>query len=211
TRRVDISQHAGAAAGRRDVDSLRLSYLSQLARTDALAVVVPSSGDYSPRVSHNVPPNADWLSLAMILDTSDGSTRAMASAQPLADGRTSDVVLVTPILWQQRNIGTLVGLRVGETPDEDELTAFARVADLMGLELAETPVRGGAAQGDDVAQALADRQQAILLYEIARFALSPQSGELEHLTAMLAGMLEEDLAAIWSSEGHQLHLTASTG
>ena len=157
-----------------------------------------------------MPQDADWLSLAMILDTSDGSTRAMAASQPLGDGRTADVVVVAPILWQQRNIATLVGLKVGDPPREDDLTTFTRVADIVGLELAAPPTTAAAGTAE-VEQALTDRRQAILLYEIARFALSPESGELEHLTAMLAGMLEEDLVAIWTSDAQKVHLAGSTG
>ena len=58
-----------------------------------------------------------------------------------------------------------------------------------------------------------DRRQALVLYELSRFAtlgLDPQS-DLESAVAMLADNLRHDAVGVWQAEEHHLHLRASTG
>ena len=58
-----------------------------------------------------------------------------------------------------------------------------------------------------------DRRQALVLYELSRFAtlgIDPQS-DLESAVAMLADNLRHDAVGVWQAEEHHLHLRASTG
>ena len=58
-----------------------------------------------------------------------------------------------------------------------------------------------------------DRRQALVLYELSRFATlgtDPQS-DLESAVAMLADNLRHDAVGVWAAEEHQLHLRASSG
>src|SRR5256886_1211163 len=58
-----------------------------------------------------------------------------------------------------------------------------------------------------------DRRQALVLYELSRFATlgtDPQS-DLESAVAMLADNLRHDAVGVWAAEEHHLHLRASTG
>src|SRR2546428_10081271 len=57
-----------------------------------------------------------------------------------------------------------------------------------------------------------DRRQALVLYELSRFAtlgIDPQS-DLESAVAMLADNLRHDAVGVWQAEEHHLHLRAST-
>src|SRR5207253_2550580 len=57
-----------------------------------------------------------------------------------------------------------------------------------------------------------DRRQALVLYELSRFATlgtDPQS-DLESAVAMLADNLRHDAVGVWAAEEHQLHLRASS-
>src|SRR5213076_2539014 len=56
-----------------------------------------------------------------------------------------------------------------------------------------------------------DRRQALVLYELSRFATlgtDPQS-DLESAVAMLADNLRHDAVGVWQAEEHHLHLRAS--
>ncbi|HEY6958993.1 MAG TPA: GAF domain-containing protein [Candidatus Limnocylindria bacterium] len=66
---------------------------------------------------------------------------------------------------------------------------------------------------NELVQAEADRQQAIVLYELSRFAAlgtDPQS-DLASATAMLAGTLRHDAVGVWQIENDRLRLRASAG
>src|SRR5206468_5660051 len=58
-----------------------------------------------------------------------------------------------------------------------------------------------------------DRRQALVLYELSRFATlgnDPHS-DLESAVAMLADNLRHDAVGVWAAEEHHLHLRAATG
>ncbi|HEV8230208.1 MAG TPA: GAF domain-containing sensor histidine kinase [Candidatus Limnocylindria bacterium] len=176
--------------------SARMSYLSRLARTDALAVIVPSDRGYMTYASHNVPADADWLALGMLIDDSR-SPRAMATAQPLADGRTADGALVASVAWKEQRAAALVGLKIGAPPTADELAAFARVAELVGLELAETVSLQGAIE---------------TTRDLQRVAQAGPQRLLERATARLAQVFRADGVSIMlADESGELSVRAATG
>jgi signal transduction histidine kinase len=58
-----------------------------------------------------------------------------------------------------------------------------------------------------------DRRQALVLYELSRFAtlgIDPHN-DLESAVAMLADNLRHDAVGVWAAEEHHLHLRAATG
>src|SRR5439155_238322 len=58
-----------------------------------------------------------------------------------------------------------------------------------------------------------DRRQALVLYELSRFAtlgIDPHI-DLESAVAMLADNLRHDAVGVWAAEEHHLHLRAATG
>lgn len=126
-----------------DFWSARMAYLAKLARTDALAVVLPVRGEgYATYVGHNSPADPSWgrPEIRPLLDRAlEAGTREQAAdlAVPLADGRDATAAFVTPISWQGRVIGALAGFReAGPLPPAD-VPSFDRVAELIALELAE--------------------------------------------------------------------------
>ena len=175
----------------------RMSYLCRLARVDALAVVVAGERGYLTYAAHNVPADIDWLSLAMILEPSDSIPRTMSAAQPLADGRVADGVLAAPVAWKTQRAAALVGLKVGPAPAAEDLTALARVAELVALELAE---------------ALAQRGSAETNRELQREAASGPQRLLEKAIARLAQLFRADGVSIMlADESGELSVRAATG
>src|SRR3989442_11564068 len=58
-----------------------------------------------------------------------------------------------------------------------------------------------------------DRRQALVLYELSRFATlgTDPHNDLESAVAMLADNLRHDAVGVWAAEEHHLHLRAATG
>jgi signal transduction histidine kinase len=58
-----------------------------------------------------------------------------------------------------------------------------------------------------------DRRQALVLYELSRFATlgNDPHTDLESAVAMLADNLRHDAVGVWAAEEHHLHLRAATG
>jgi signal transduction histidine kinase len=58
-----------------------------------------------------------------------------------------------------------------------------------------------------------DRRQALVLYELSRFATlgNDPHNDLESAVAMLADNLRHDAVGVWAAEEHDLHLRAATG
>ena len=66
---------------------------------------------------------------------------------------------------------------------------------------------------DEVTRAENDRQQAIVLYELSRFATlgSDPANDLGSATAMLAGTMGHDAVSVWQHDNDRLRLRAATG
>lgn len=85
-----------------------------------------------------------------------------------------------------------------------QLDALALLAQNIGTALATA---------QELTQAEADRQQAIVLYELSRFAAlgtDPQA-DLANAAAMLAGTLRHDAVGVWQLDNDKLRLRAATG
>src|SRR5438445_567965 len=121
-----------------------MAYLAKLAHADAIAVVLQMKGaGYVTYVAHNLPADTRWsdgmaaplLGKAFGERTSDQSATGVAI--PLADGRTADTLAVVPVVWKEQLVGALAALGSGRVFAPDELSSLTRVAELLGLELAE--------------------------------------------------------------------------
>ena len=84
---------------------------------------------------------------------------------------------------------------------------------LESLALLAQDVAGTYITLDELTQAEADRQQAIVLYELSRLSMlgADPASDLTSATAMLAGTLRHDAVAIWQVDGDHLRLRAATG
>ena len=127
-----------------DFWSARMAYLAKLAHADAIAVVLQMKGaGYVTYVAHNLPADTRWsdgmaaplLGKAFGERTNDQSATGVAI--PLADGRTADTLAVVPVVWKEQLVGALAALGSGRVFAPDELSSLTRVAELLGLELAE--------------------------------------------------------------------------
>lgn len=86
-------------------------------------------------------------------------------------------------------------------------------AQLDSLTLLGQDIAGAYATADELQRAEDDRQQAIVLYELSRFATlgtDPQN-DIAGAAAMLAGTLRHDAVSIWQLENDRLRLRAVTG
>src|SRR2546422_4360860 len=110
------------------------------------------------------------------------------------------------------------------------LRSNGRTLGVVNMKHRASQERYGQIQGDSLTQAASqiaaalltaeefqraeeDRRQALVLYELSRFAtlgIDPQS-DLESAVAMLADNLRHDAVGVWQAEEHHLHLRASTG
>src|SRR5204862_493759 len=142
------------------------------------------------------------------------------------------------VVWKDQVVGGLAAMLVGRAFTPEDLTALTRVGDLIGLELAEANALWRAQrQGQDaeaklkasrdlqaiirkerdpeqlLERATEDRRQALVLYELSRFATlgNDPHNDLESAVAMLADNLRHDAVGVWAAEEHHLHLRAATG
>src|SRR5438094_8503286 len=121
-----------------------MAYLAKLARADAIAIVLQMKGNgYVTYVAHNLPGEVAWgngaaaalLGKAFAQRVPDQTTDGVAI--PLADGRTADALAVSPVVWKDQLVGGLAALQVGRAFGADDVAGLGRVAELVGLELAE--------------------------------------------------------------------------
>ena len=127
---------------------------------------------------------------------------------PVAGGTDGSVneSMVAPLRVGDRTIGVIsVKHRAPSSKyGSQQLESLA----LLAQDVAGTYITLG-----ELTQAEADRQQAIVLYELSRLSMlgSEPASDLGSATAMLAGTLRHDAVAIWHVEGDHLRLLAATG
>lgn len=194
--------------------SARMAYLAQLAHADAIAVVlqIPEEGFVS-YASHNLPSDPGWngAPAASLLERAfaDRQGAQAAAVLPLADGRASAALLVRPIVWSDQLVGALGALRASGAFDEREAAEAGRIADLVGLELAEaTALRRAQAQQTD----LESRMRAhVTITELTRREHDPDQ-LLERATAQLADLFAADGVSIMlADDAGQLSVRSSVG
>jgi signal transduction histidine kinase len=118
----------------------RVAMLAELARVDALAVVLrPNGAAFVTYAAHNVSPGSSWSSAtetSLLVVALDGSSVDGGVKIPLTDGRVAVAMRALPVVWNEHRIGALVGLQVNGPFDADTKT-LERVAALIALELVE--------------------------------------------------------------------------
>src|SRR5919201_2434112 len=199
-----------------DFWSARMAYLAKLAHADAIAVVLQMKGDgYVTYVAHNLPPETRWSDgmASPLLGKAFGERVADQSATgvaiPLADGRTADTLAVVPVVWKEQLVGALAALGSGRVFAPDEIASLNRVAELIGLELAEANAlwRAQRQQQEAEAKLKATRDlQAIIRRERDPAQL------LERVTAQLAEVFNADAVSIMLADEHgELSVRAARG
>ncbi len=181
-----------------DFWSSRMAFVGKLARADAIAVVLEVRGEgFVTYVGDNLPSDLGWNgAVAGPLLRNAVDTRRAAQAGvvlPLADGRAASVLFVAPIVWKEQLVGALAALRTTGTFDERDGAEVERLADLVGLELAEaTAQRRSQTQQAEREERL--RGQARIA-ELARATQDPDK-MLEQATAQLAELFGADGVSI---------------
>ena len=199
---------------RMDADfwSARMAYLAKLAHADALAVVLEVSGaGFVTYVADNVAADPSWNgtagpALRRAFDAREAGQTGGSFG--LADGRVATTLAVNPIVWNDQLVGALASLRVGGF-DEREAVELARVADLVGLELAETTAaRRAETQRAEVETRL---RATTRIAELARKERDP--GQLlERATAQLAELFGADGVSIMlADDAGELSVRSSIG
>ncbi len=198
-----------------DFWSARMAYLAKLARTDGLAVVLEMGDEgYVTYVAHNVASSANWSAgaagavLTKVMRTKEAEQTG-APGIALADGRPADALLVAPVIWKEQLVGGLAGLAAGRAFGTEEAAAIARIAELVGLELAEANALWRAQrQQQDLEQGLRARR------DMARTIGSERDpGQLlERATGQLAEIFGADGVSIMlADEGGTLSVRSSRG
>ena len=197
-----------------DFWSARMAFLSKLARSDAIAVVLEVGNDgFVTYFSDNLPSDPGWNGAVAgpLLRATIGSRRSGQAnvVMPLADGRAASSIFVAPIIWKDQLVGALAALRATAGFDERDGAEIERLADLVGLELAEaTTLRRAQALQVELETRL--RAQARIA-EIAR-ATSDPTKLLDQATAQLAELFGADGVSIMLTDDEgQLSVRSSLG
>jgi signal transduction histidine kinase len=193
-----------------------MAYLAKLARADAIAVVLQMKGNgYVTYVAHNLPIDTKWndglagvmLAKAMTERATDQATAGVTLA--LADGRQADTLAVSPVIWKDQLVGGLAAMLVGRVFSPEDVAGLGRVAELVGLELAEANAlwRAQRQQQDAEARLKASRD----LQAIIRRERDPDQ-LLERATAQLTEVFGADGVSIMLADGQgELSVRSSHG
>ncbi|HUQ41837.1 MAG TPA: GAF domain-containing protein, partial [Candidatus Limnocylindrales bacterium] len=174
-------------------------------------MLADQTGDLFVRSSRGLPEQYRHAKVAMGSGISGGVAR---SGQPTllsgpVVGGTDEKVgesMVVPLRVSDRTLGVLC---VEHRAPQQRYTQ----AHLDSLALIAQDIASIYLTTDEIISAESDRQQAIVLYELSRFATlgTDPSTDLLSATAMLAGTLRNDCVAIWQLENDRLRLRAATG
>ena len=127
---------------------------------------------------------------------------------PVAGGSDGSVneSMIAPLRVGDRTIGVISVKH--RTPSSKYGSQQLESLALLAQDVAGTYLTLG-----ELSQAEADRQQAMVLYELSRLSMlgSDPASDLGSATAMLAGTLRHDAVAVWQVEGDGLRLLAATG
>ncbi len=203
-------------SARPDADfwSARMAFLGKLAHADAIAVVIEVANDgFVTYAGDNLPSDPGWngaVARPLIRESLDARAAGQAPVVlPLADGRGAATLFVAPIVWSDQLVGALVALRASGDFNDNEGIEIARLADLVGLELAEsTALRRAQSQQTELETRLKAQAKVV---DIARNTREPDA-LLERATAQLAELFGADGVSIMlTDDSGQLSVRSSVG
>src|SRR5437868_3313635 len=197
-----------------DFWSARMAFLGKLARADGIAVVLEVKNEgFVTYASDNIPSDPGWngaVAGPLIRSTFESRRAGQASVVlPLADGRATSTIFVAPIIWNDQLVGALATLRTAGMFDDRDMHEIERVADLVGLELAEaTALRRVQSQHTDLETRLRAHTR---IADVARSTRDPEQ-LLERATAQLAELFGADGVSIMlADDSGQLSVRSSLG
>ena len=189
----------------------RIAMLSEIARADALAIVLrPQGAAFITYAAHNVSGGSSWSAAetSLLAAAFDGSPADGAVTLPLIDGRVAVAMRALPVAWNDHRIGALAAFRVSGPFSDAESTTLERLAALIALELVEENtfwrIQRAAAELEVRTKASSELQ------ELVRAERDPDA-LLERATSGLARVFGADGVSIMLIEDDVLSVRSAIG
>ena len=199
----------------RDPDQLLERATAQLADVfgaDGVSIMLADAqGELSVRSSRGLP-DAAKLDRKRIGEGISG-TVAQTGRSMLLSGQVqggSDPTASESMIAPLRSNGRTLGVISVKHRAQQERYGQVQVDSLTQ---AASEIASALLTAEEFQRAEEDRRQALVLYELSRFAtlgIDPHN-DLESAVAMLADNLRHDAVGVWAAEEHHLHLRAATG
>ena len=186
--------------------------IAEMFTADGVSIMLADdAGDLTVRASVGLGDEAKQAHVHVGESISGGvaaSGQAVILSGPVAGGSDDSVTeaMIAPLRLMDRTLGVI------NVKHRGPMKRYAQ-AHLDSLSLIAQDVASIYTSADELMHAEDDRQQAIVLYELSRFATfgTDSSADLASATAMLAGTFHHDAVAVWQLESDKLLLRASTG
>jgi signal transduction histidine kinase len=199
----------------RDPDQLLERATAQLAEVfgaDGVSIMLADAqGELSVRSSRGLP-DAAKLDRKRIGEGISG-TVAQTGRSMLLSGQVqggSDPTASESMIAPLRSNGRTLGVVSVKHRAQQERYGQVQVDSLTQ---AASEIAAAFLTAEEFQRAEEDRRQALVLYELSRFATlgNDPHNDLESAVAMLADNLRHDAVGVWAAEEHHLHLRAATG
>ena len=174
-----------------DAWDVRLAALATLGQYDGLTFVTLRRSHAAATYNLMVDSMSDpAIRVAVDQAAKSALTIQLRASVPLADGRMTSAVLVTPLAPSDAFVGALVAFRVGRPFAAVDTYTAVGIAEIVSLELA----RSLTARREST-----ERRQAFALYELARHALFGEDLDetLQGIAMLLATTLDHEAAHLW--------------
>ena len=199
----------------RDPDQLLERATAQLADVfgaDGVSIMLADAqGELSVRSSRGLP-DAAKLDRKRIGEGISGTVaqtgRSMLLSGQVQGGSdpTASEAMIAPLRSNGRTLGVV------SVKHRAQQERYSQVQ-VDSLTQAAAEIASALLTAEEFQRAEEDRRQALVLYELSRFAtlgIDPHI-DLESAVAMLADNLRHDAVGVWAAEEHHLHLRAATG
>jgi signal transduction histidine kinase len=201
--------------GERDPDRLLERATAQLAEVfgaDGVSIMIADGqGEMSVRSSHGLS-DAAKMDRKRIGEGISGTVaqtgRSMLLSGQVQGGSdpTASESMIAPLRSNGRTLGVI---NVKHRAPQER---YGQIQ-VDSLTQAASDIAAAFLTAEEFQRAEEDRRQALVLYELSRFATlgTDPHTDLESAVAMLADNLRHDAVGVWAAEEHHLHLRAATG
>jgi signal transduction histidine kinase len=213
--RTRIIRELRRAQHERDLDAMlnrATDLIAELFGADGVSIMMSDdTGHLTVRASRGLDDEAKAAKVRFGDGISGGvavSAQPTIFSGPVVGGSDESVTeaMVAPLRVMERTIGVI---NVKDRAAQKRYTQ----THLDSLSLIAQDIAFIYTSADELMRAEDDRQQAMVLYELSRFATfgTDQASDLANATAMIAGTMHHDAVAVWQLENDKLRLRAATG
>jgi signal transduction histidine kinase len=213
--RLRASRELSRALRMRDIDALldrAVQQVADLYRADGASIMLlGEDGHLTVRAARGLSQQAKNLRRPVgdgISGTVVQSGQPTMLSGPVAGGSDDSIAesMIAPLRAGERILGVVSVKHRSAQPRYGQ-------PQLASLALVAQDIASAYAIGDELLHAEDDRQQAITLFELSRFAMlgSDASGDLVSAAAMLAATMGHDAVGVWQLDNDRLRLRAATG